>query len=111
MWVFGPAQAALPLREAVGPFAYLGIDGVGSYNSRALGGSDHTSFNHAGLPSVTIVQDQIEYGDTWHTNLDNYDHVIEGEAKKFAIVIAAAIYQLAMRDSSLPRFSLQQKGH
>jgi len=111
MWVFGPPQAAVPLREAVGPFAYLGVDGVGSYNSRELGGSDHTSFNHAGLTSITVVQDQIEYSDTWHTNLDNYDHVIEGEAEKSAIVIAAAIYQLATRDSSLPRFTLQEMGH
>jgi Zn-dependent M28 family amino/carboxypeptidase len=105
MWIMGPPEAAARLRESVGPFAYLGVDGVGSYNSRELAGSDHTSFNHAGLTSVTIVQDQIDYGDTWHTNLDTYDHVLEDDAKKSATVIAATIYQVAMRDALLPRFT------
>jgi carboxypeptidase Q len=108
MWVFGPSGAAATLREAIGPFAYLGVDGVGSYNSRELSGSDHTSFNYAGLTSVRVVQDQIEYGDTWHTNMDTYERIIEGDAKKSAIVIAAAVYQLAMRDALLPRFSSQE---
>jgi carboxypeptidase Q len=106
MSVFGPAEAAEPLRGAVGAFAYLGVVGAISSRSRALGGSDNTSFNQAGLPGIGVQQDPIEYGShTWHTNLDTYERVIEDDVKKSAIVIAAALYQLSTRDEQLPRFT------
>ncbi|MDT7603664.1 MAG: carboxypeptidase [Acidobacteriota bacterium] len=106
MSVFGPAEAAVPLRESVGAFAYLGVVGAATTRSRALGGSDNTSFNQAGLPGIGVQQDPIEYGShTWHTNLDTYERVIEDDVKKSAIVIAAALYQLSMRDEQLPRFT------
>jgi hypothetical protein len=104
--VFGPAEAAVPLREAVGAFGYMGVVGAVSSRSRALGGSDNTSFSQAGLPGIGVQQDPIEYGThTWHTNLDTYERVIEDDVKKSAIVLAAALYQLAMRDELLPRFT------
>ncbi len=103
--VFGPAEAATPLREAFGAFSYLGVIGAINTRNRALGGSDNTSFNQAGLPGIGILQDPIEYGThTWHTNLDTYERIIEADVKKSAVVIAAAVYQLAMRDKLLPRF-------
>jgi carboxypeptidase Q len=109
MSVFGPAEAADSLRQVLAPFADLGFHGTVALRSRNLGGSDHTSFNHAGLPGIGAVQDPIEYiTDTWHTNLDTYERIIEDDAKKSAIVIAAAIYYLAMRDDLLPRFGKEQ---
>jgi hypothetical protein len=109
MSVFGPPAAAAPLREAIGPFAYLGVIGATNTSSRALGGSDNTSFNQAGLPGIGTLQDPIEYGThTWHTNLDTYERVIEDDVKRSAMVIAAAVYQLAMRDELLPRFAREQ---
>lgn len=109
MTVFGPADAATPLREAVGPFSYLGVIGAANTRSRSLGGSDHTSFNQAGLPGIGVLQDPIEYfTTTWHTNLDTYERVIEEDARKSAIIIAAAVYQLAMRDQLLPRFRREE---
>lgn len=104
--VFGPDAAAAPLREAVGAFGYMGVVGAISSRSRALGGSDNTSFSQAGLPGIGVQQDPIEYGThTWHTNLDTYERVIEDDVKKSAVVVAAALYQLAMRDELLPRFT------
>jgi carboxypeptidase Q len=104
--VFGPAEDADILRQALAPFADLGVAGAISSKSRRLGGTDSTSFSQAGLPGVGLGQDPIEYfADTWHTNLDTYERIIEDDAKKSAIVVAAAIYQLAMRDDMLPRFS------
>ena len=104
--VFGPAEAAAPLREAVGAFGYMGVVGAIASRSRALGGSDNTSFSQAGLPGIGVQQDPIEYGThTWHTNLDTYERVIEDDVKKSAVVVAAALYQLAMRDEPLPRFT------
>jgi carboxypeptidase Q len=109
MSVFGPPEAADSLRQALAPFADLGFFGTVALRTRNLGGSDHTSFNRAGLPGIGAVQDPIEYfTDTWHTNLDTYERIIEDDAKKSAIVIAAAIYHLAMRDDLLPRFSKEQ---
>jgi hypothetical protein len=104
--VFGPPQDADILREVLAPFADLGVAGAISSKSRRLGGTDSTSFSQAGLAGVGLGQDPIEYfADTWHTNLDTYERIIEDDAKKSAIVVAAAVYQLAMRDDMLPRFT------
>jgi carboxypeptidase Q len=93
------------LREALSPFSDLGFVGVVNTRGRNLGGSDHTSFNQAGLPGIGVAQDPIEYQTaTWHTNLDTYERIIEADVKASAIVIAAAVYTLAMSDNMLPRF-------
>ena len=104
--VFGPPQAADILREILAPFKDDGVVGATASRSRRLGGSDNTSFNQAGLPGIGMGQDPIEYGThTWHTNLDTYERILEDDVKKDAMVVAWAVYQLAMRDDMLPRFS------
>jgi carboxypeptidase Q len=104
--VFGPPSAAAAVREALAPFQDLGVMGAVATRSRAVGGTDSTSFNNAGLPGIGLSQDPIEYNThTHHTNLDNYERVIEGDVKESAIAIAATLYQLAMRDEVLPRFA------
>ncbi|HSO73499.1 MAG TPA: M20/M25/M40 family metallo-hydrolase [Blastocatellia bacterium] len=104
--VFGPPEAATVLREALAPFADLGVMGAVATKRRELGGSDNTSFSQAGLPGIGMGQDPIEYGSaTWHTNLDTYERIIEDDAKKSAIAIAAVVYALAMREEMLPRFT------
>jgi Zn-dependent M28 family amino/carboxypeptidase len=109
MSVFGTPEAATVLREAVAPFAEYGVLGAISTKSRGLGGSDHTSFNQAGLPGIGIQQDPIEYRThTWHTNLDTYERIVEDDVKKSAAVIAATVYALAMRDGLLPRYKREE---
>ncbi|MBV8207087.1 MAG: M20/M25/M40 family metallo-hydrolase [Acidobacteria bacterium] len=104
--VFGPPEDAAILRTALAPFADLGLAGAIANKSRRLGGTDSTSFSRAGLPGIGLAQDPIEYQSaTWHTNLDTYERIIEDDAKKSAIIVAAAIYELAMRDQMLPRFA------
>ena len=103
--VFGPPDAATILREAMAPLADLGVLGVTSTRSRAAGSTDHTNFNAAGLPGIGSLQDPIQYQSyTWHTNLDTYERIVEDDVKKAAVVIAAGVYHLAMRDGQLPRF-------
>jgi carboxypeptidase Q len=103
--VFGPAEAADVLKGIGQPFEDIGFIGATATRSRNLGGSDHTSFNQAGLPGISVNQDPIEYfTHTWHTNLDTYERIVEGDVKRSAIIVAAAVYQLAMRDEMLPRF-------
>ena len=104
--VFGPAGAADILREILAPFKDDGVAGAAASRSRRLGGSDNTSFSQAGLPGIGMGQDPIEYGThTWHTNLDTYERILEDDVKKDAMVVAWSVYQLAMRDDMLPRFS------
>ncbi len=104
--VFGPPEAANIMRDILAPFKDDGVVGASATRSRRLGGSDNTSFNQAGLPGIGMGQDPIEYGThTWHTNLDTYERILEDDVKKDAIVVAWAVYQLAMRDDLLPRFS------
>jgi len=104
--VFGPPEAAGILREILEPFKSDGVVGAVVTRSRRLGGSDNTSFNQAGLPGIGMGQDPIEYNsNTWHTNLDTYERILEDDVKKDAMVMAWSIYQLAMRDDLLPRLS------
>lgn len=104
--VFGPASAAGILNQALLPMYDLNFVGVTSTSSRGLGGSDHTSFNQAGLPGIGALQDPVEYfTHTWHTNLDTYERISEDDVKATAAIVAAGVYELAMRDELLPRFS------
>jgi hypothetical protein len=109
MTVFGPPQAAAVLRAALVPFAPQGVAGASATTSRRRGGSDHTSFNEAGLPGIGVQQDPIEYNShTWHTNLDTYERIIESDAQSSAMAIASAVYHLAMRPDQLPRLARDQ---
>jgi carboxypeptidase Q len=102
--VFGPPTAAAVVRQALAPFQDLGVAGASATTSRTIGGTDSTSFNNVGLPGIGFSQDPIEYNThTHHTNLDNYERIIEDDVKASAIAIAATLYQLAMRDEMLPR--------
>jgi Zn-dependent M28 family amino/carboxypeptidase len=104
--VFGPPAAADAIRAAVAPLSDLGVAGAIATASRRTGGTDSTSFNAAGLPGIGSTQDPIEYqSDTWHTNLDTYERILEDDVKQAAIVVATTVYALAMRDDPLPRFS------
>ena len=106
--VFGPPAAADVVRSALAPFKDLGVVGAVATRSRVVAGTDSTAFNNAGLAGIGFGQDPIEYNThTHHTNLDNYERVIEGDVKDSAISIAAVLYQLAMRDEPLPRFAAQ----
>jgi len=104
--VFGPPSAAAILRQTLAPFQDLGVAGASATRSRTVSGTDSTAFNNAGLPGIGFGQDPIEYNShTHHTNLDNYERVVESDVKSSAIVIAATLYQLAMRDEMIPRFA------
>jgi hypothetical protein len=106
---FGPAATADVLRQATASLKDIGMLGATTTRSRATGGTDSTNFNAAGLPGINTVLDPIQYQTyTWHTNLDTYERIVEDDVKKAAIVIAGAVYHLAMRDELLPRFSREE---
>ncbi|HEX4900364.1 MAG TPA: M20/M25/M40 family metallo-hydrolase, partial [Pyrinomonadaceae bacterium] len=104
--VFGPPETGKIMRDLLKPFKDEGVAGAIATRNRRVGGTDSTSFNNAGLPGIGLTQDTIEYGThTWHTNLDTYERILEDDVKQDAVVVAFALYKLAMRDELLPRFS------
>ena len=109
MTAFGPPAVAMVLREVLANFRDLGVVGATTTASRNRGGSDHTSFNEAGLPGINVTQDPIQYAShTWHTQLDTFERISENDVRQAAIVIASTVYHLAMRDEPLPRFNAEQ---
>jgi hypothetical protein len=106
MRVFGPAETGEVLRKILAPFADLGIFGATTYSNRTAPSSDHAAFSVNGLPGVYIDQDPLEYGEfTWHTSLDTFERISEEDAKQAAIVIASAVFHVAIREEELPRFT------
>ena len=103
---FGPPEITAVLSRILEPFKEDGVAGATATRSRRTGGTDSTSFNQAGLPGVNMAQDPIEYGThTWHTNLDTYERILEDDVKRAAVIMATTVYEVAMRDEMLPRFT------
>jgi carboxypeptidase Q len=95
-------EAATPVFEQIlWPFRDLGVVAVRHGNT---GGTDHLSFDRAGIPGFNFIQDPIEYGiNTHHTELDTFDHLVLDDLRQAAVVVAATVYALAMRDEMMPR--------
>jgi hypothetical protein len=73
------------------------------------GGTDHQSFDAVGLPGFQFIQDPVEYNTrTHHTNMDSYDHLIPADLKQIATIVAAFVYQTAVREEKLPRKPMPQ---
>ncbi len=88
-------------REWLAPFADLGAS---TLTLRGTGSTDHMSFDAIGLPGFQFIQDAIEYGTrTHHSNQDVYDRIQEDDMKQAAVIMAAFVYNTAMRDEKLPR--------
>jgi hypothetical protein len=102
-------EAALPIFEQIlWPFTDLGVVAVRHGNT---GGTDHLSFDRAGIPGFNFIQDPIEYGTrTHHTAADRFERLLIDDLKQAAVVVAATVYQLATRDEMMPR-KPQQPGN
>lgn len=78
--------------------------------NRKTDGTDHLSFHAVGLPGFQFIQDELEYSSrTWHTNMDVYDRLLPDDLKQAAVVLAAFLYNAAMREEMIPRRSLPGK--
>jgi len=83
------------------PFNDLGASTLTLQNT---GGTDHLAFDGIGIPGFQFIQDPIEYSTrTHHTNMDSYDHLIPADLKQAATIVAAFVYNAAMRDEKIPR--------
>ncbi len=70
---------------------------------RNTGGTDHLSFDAAGLPGFQFIQDEIEYGRGYHTSMDTWERLLINDLKQNAIITAWFAYNAAMRDQLMPR--------
>jgi Zn-dependent M28 family amino/carboxypeptidase len=95
-------EAIAPIfREWLKPFRDMGAATLTAENT---GGTDHLSFDAVGIPGFQFIQDPIEYGSrTHHSNMDVYDRIQEEDMKQAATIMAAFVYNTAMRDEQLPR--------
>jgi carboxypeptidase Q len=67
-------------------------------------GTDHLSFDMVGLPAFQFIQDELEYETrSHHTNMDVYERLQKADLMQASVVMAAFVYQAAMRDAMLPR--------
>ncbi|MDP3583045.1 MAG: M28 family peptidase, partial [Ignavibacteria bacterium] len=83
------------------PFNDLGASTV---TFRNTGGTDHQSYDGVGLPGFQFIQDELEYDTrTHHSNMDVYDHTVRADLIQSATIMAAFVYNAAMRDEKLPR--------
>ncbi len=78
--------------------------GATTLTIRNTGGTDHQSFDGVGLPGFQFIQDEIEYSSrTHHSSADVYDRIQRADVMQSAVIMAAMVYQTAMRDEMLPR--------
>ncbi len=95
-------EAVRPVfRQWLAPFREMGAQTLSISNT---GGTDHLAFDAIGLPGFQFIQDQIEYDSrTHHSNQDVFDRIQADDMKQAATIMAAFVYNTAMREEKLPR--------
>jgi carboxypeptidase Q len=69
-----------------------------------IGATDHLSFLEAGIPGFQAIQDYATYDvRTHHTNADFSERIEPNALKQASTVIAAVLYQAAMREGTFPK--------
>ncbi|HEV1994102.1 MAG TPA: M20/M25/M40 family metallo-hydrolase, partial [Candidatus Acidoferrum sp.] len=68
-----------------------------------MSGTDHLSFNEAGVPGFWALQDGAEYSKTHHSQSDTFDKVWKDDLNQGAQVLAAWAYNTAQLPGMLPR--------
>jgi carboxypeptidase Q len=97
----GNEKVAPIFKQWLEPFADLGAATVTLHST---GSTDHLSFDAVGIPGFQFIQDPLDYESrTHHTNMDNYDHLLMGDLKQAATILASFVYNTAMQAEKLPR--------
>jgi len=88
------------MTQVLAPLRPLGLLELGQ---RWMTGSDHASFNEAGVPGFYCIQEPAQYFQTHHTQADTFDMAHEADLVEGAQVMAAVAYNIAQLPSLLPR--------
>jgi Zn-dependent M28 family amino/carboxypeptidase len=96
-------EAVVPIfKNWLAPFADLGANGGVTLSS--TGSTDHVSFDAVGIPGFQFIQDPMEYETrTHHSNMDTYEHLSIPDLQQAAVIVAAFVYNTAMRTELMPR--------
>jgi carboxypeptidase Q len=82
------------------PFHEMGANTI---SLRSVGSTDHVAFDAVGVPGFQFIQDPIDYGRGYHTNMDTYERLQIDDMKQMAAIVASLVYHTAQRDEKLPR--------
>jgi hypothetical protein len=78
--------------------------GVTTITMRNTGGTDHLSFDAAGIPGFQFIQDDLDYESrTHHSNEDVVERLQPSDLKQIATVEAIFLYNAAQREQMMPR--------
>jgi carboxypeptidase Q len=86
--------------QVVAPLHSLGLLEL---SERWMTGSDHASFEEAGVPGFFCVQDPAQYFETHHSQADTFDQAHEPDLVEGAQVMAVWAYNVAQLPGLLPR--------
>ena len=67
---------------------YIESLGFKYLSPRTTGGTDHQTFTRVGLPAYQFIQDELEYGRTYHTIMDTYERLSLSDLKVDATIVA-----------------------
>jgi hypothetical protein len=100
--------AVIPIfDQMLSPLHDLGVVATVPNNT---GGTDHLSFDAAGVPGFQYIQDPLEYGiRTHHSQADTYERLVMDDLKQAATVVAWTVYTIANRDEMMPRKPVQPR--
>ena len=95
-------DAVIPIfKKWLEPFADLGATTVTPHYT---GSTDHYSFDLVGIPGFQFIQDPLDYETrAHHSNMDNFDHLLLIDLEQASVIMAAFVYNTAMRTDMLPR--------
>ena len=84
---------------------------AGTLTLSNTGGTDHLAFDAVGIPGFQFIQDPMAYfARTHHSNMDNFDHLVEADLSQAATIIASFVFHTAMRDEMMPRKPFEIEG-
>jgi len=93
-------QALETMEGVMAPMHSLGLLEL---SMRWMTGSDHVSFDEAGVPGFYCVQEPAQYFQTHHSQADTFDEAHEADLVEGAQVMAAWAYNVAQLPDLMPR--------
>lgn len=107
VYLQGNEAAGSIFREWLEPFNTMDAKTLTLNNT---GGTDHLPFDAVGIPGFQFIQDPMAYSTrTHHSNMDNWDHLVEEDLSQAATIVAAFVWNTAQRDDRLPRKPSQEE--
>ncbi len=103
----GNYQVREAMDQVVAPLRAVGLQEL---SMRGTSGTDHHSFDEAGVPGFYCIQDPAEYVKTHHTQSDTFDKARKDDLLQGAQVMAVWAYRVAQLPELMPRKQKQVSG-